>query len=63
LQSLYEATDSDVVLDLQPLIDQCHERGRYHLLDYETPLRRPFSEEDEPWVKTRLKEAGLVDAA
>lgn len=27
-------SDDDVVLDLQHLIDQCHERGRYHLLDY-----------------------------
>ncbi len=31
-------TDAGVVLDLQPLIDQCHERGRFHLLDSERTL-------------------------
>src|SRR5439155_18254952 len=31
-------SDTDLVLDLQPLIDQCHERGRYHLLNYRMAL-------------------------
>ena len=34
--------DADVVLDLQPLIDQCHERGRYHLLNYRLALDPPL---------------------
>jgi hypothetical protein len=29
-------SDADVLLDLQPLVDQCHERGRYHLSDLST---------------------------
>ncbi len=52
-------TDPDVVLDLQPLIDQCHERGRYHRLNYRTDLLPPFSEADAAWVDTFLREHGL----
>jgi hypothetical protein len=48
-------TDSEVVLDLQPLIDQCHERGRYHLLDYRLPLEPPLSKEDDAWVAELLR--------
>lgn len=38
--------DVDVLIDLQPLIDQCHERGRYHRLDYQAPLVPPLADED-----------------
>jgi hypothetical protein len=48
-------SDADVVLDLQPLVDQCHERGRYHLLDYRLNPDPPLSPEDTPWVDEILR--------
>jgi hypothetical protein len=52
-------TDDDVLLDLQPLIDQCHERGRYYRLRYQSPLRPPLPPEDAAWVDQLLREHGL----
>ena len=51
-------TDSDVILNLQPLINQCHERGRYHML-YRTDPNPPFSPEDSAWIDRLLRDAGL----
>ena len=48
-------TDADVVLDLQPLVDQCHERGRYHLLDYRLNPDPPLPPEDAAWVDEILR--------
>jgi hypothetical protein len=48
-------TDPNVVLDLQPLIDQCHERGRYHLLDYQRHPDPPLPSEDAAWVDEILR--------
>jgi Protein of unknown function (DUF4058) len=53
-------SDADVVLDMQPLIDQCHERGRYHLLNYRLCLDPPLSPEDAAWAEDRLQQAGLL---
>ncbi len=53
------ATDADVVVDLQPLIDQCHERGRYHLLNYRLELDPPLPPEEAVWVDQVLREHGL----
>lgn len=52
-------SDADVVLDLQPLIDQCHERGRYHLLDYRLDLQPPLPPEEAVWVHQVLRTQGL----
>jgi len=52
-------TDADVTVDLQPLIDQCHERGRYHLLNYRLNLDPPLPPEEVSWVDQILKEHGL----
>ena len=52
-------TDADVVVDLQPLIDQCHERGRYHLLNYRLDLDPPLPPEEAVWVDQVLREHGL----
>jgi hypothetical protein len=49
-------TDGDVVLDLQPLIDQCHERGRYHLLNYRLGLEPPLAPEDAAWAEALLRQ-------
>lgn len=52
-------TDADVVLDLQPLIDQCHERGRYHLLNYRLPLNPPLPPDDGAWADEILRQHQL----
>jgi hypothetical protein len=52
--------DADVVLDLQALIDQCHERRRYQLLDYRLPLDPPLSAEDATWAEQLLRERHLL---
>ena len=53
------STDADVVVDLQPLIDQCHERGRYHLLDYRLDPDPAFPPEEAAWVDHVLREHGM----
>ena len=52
-------TDTDVVLQLQPLLDECFERGRYRL-HYSEPLNPAPSDEDAAWMKQRLQEQGLA---
>ena len=52
-------TDAGVVLDLQPLIDQCHERGRYHRLHYQAALYPPLSPANIQWVDAVLREHQL----
>jgi hypothetical protein len=53
-------TDADVVLDLQPLIDKCHERGRYHLLNYRLDLNPPLTPEDAKWTNQLLHDHHLL---
>lgn len=52
-------TDADVVLDLQPIIDQCHERGRYHLLNCRLDLTPPWAPEDARWANQLLADHGM----
>ncbi len=52
-------TDADVVVALQSLINRCHERGRYHLLNYATELDPPLSPADAAWVDEILRRQGL----
>ena len=48
-------TDRDVLLDLQPLIDQIYEKGRYaEDLDYSEPLRPPLAPAEAEWAATLL---------
>jgi hypothetical protein len=47
--------DPDVALDLQALIDQCYERGRYgSVLDYSQGPQPPLPDEEVAWVKQTL---------
>jgi len=48
------------VLDLQPLVDQCHERGRYHLLNYRRFLQQPLAPEDAAWAEGLLRQGQLL---
>jgi len=54
------ATDQDVILDLQPLIDRSYKTGRYWQTDYTRPLPQPLNEADAAWATELLKEAGLL---
>lgn len=47
--------DRDVVLELQPLIDQCYARGRYDRIDYADTLDPPLSPDDAAWADDLLK--------
>lgn len=50
-------TDSDVLLDLQPLVDHVYESGRYSVdLDYTEPLEPPLAPADAEWVASLLSQ-------
>ena len=52
-------TDRDVSLNIQQIIDQVYDRGRYAKLNYQLDPEPAFSPEDAAWVETRLGEKGL----
>lgn len=52
-------TDADVILDLQTLIEQVYENGRYDDLDYTKPPIPPLSDNDAVWADQLLREKGL----
>lgn len=43
-------TDRDVVLQLQPLLNDCYRKGRYSSIDYTKPLDPPLDPADTAWV-------------
>ena len=53
-------SDSDVTLELQPLIDRCHERGRYYSLKYDLPLDPALPAEDARWAEQLLRQHQLL---
>ncbi len=53
-------TDADIPLELQRLIDLCHERGRYHRLRYRIELDPPLSPADAAWVQETLRHHELL---
>jgi len=52
-------SDAEVPLDLQSLIDQCHENGGYDTIDYRRPLRPPLDAADLTWTEEWLRSKGL----
>lgn len=57
------ATDRDVPLDLQPLIERVYRTGRYwQILGQDVPPP-PLPPSDAEWVRQRLQEAGFVASA
>lgn len=52
-------SDSDVVLQLQPLIDACYRDGRYHRINYRADPIPRFGEADALWIDRLLREQGL----
>ncbi|MBE9097995.1 DUF4058 family protein [filamentous cyanobacterium LEGE 07170] len=54
------AENEEVLLDLQTVLHQLYQRGRYHLaIDYQKSPHSPLSEEATKWMDTLLKEAGI----
>ena len=50
-----KSEDSDVLLDLQLVLDTVYERTRYgNTIEYGDPLRPPLSSSDEAWVRPLL---------
>ena len=52
------ATDRDVTLDLQRLIEQVYDNGRYDRTDYTRGCSPPLDREDAAWAEELLKAAG-----
>ena len=53
------ATDQDVPLDLQPLIDKCYANGSYEGdLDYQHACEPPLEPADGKWADALLRKAG-----
>lgn len=50
-------TDPDVVLDLQAVVDEAYEKGRYDRTDYRRRLIPPLSADDAVWANEILREA------
>ena len=51
--------DRDIALDLQALIDQCYEEGRYDDIDYREDPEPPLAPDDAQWADALLREKGL----
>lgn len=52
-------SDSDVVLNLQPLVDLCFENGGYATLDFSREPEPPLVAGDAQWLDDCLRRAGL----
>lgn len=46
--------DADIVIRLQPLLDECYRRGRYDSIDYTRPLDPPLEGDDLAWAMERI---------
>ncbi len=51
-------TDADVTLDLQTLIEQCYQNGRYDDLDYQVPPIPSLEAPDATWADELLRPKG-----
>ena len=51
-----ESLMADIVLRLQPLLDECYLRGRYASLDYTRSLTPQFDGEDRSWTNELLQQ-------
>jgi len=54
------ANDRDVALDLQQVIEQAYEDGRYDRTDYGQPLNPPLLPDDAEWATKLLRDAGKM---
>ena len=47
--------DQDVLLRLQPVVEQAYQNGRYADLNYRNPPNPPLSTADSDWADQRLR--------
>jgi len=47
--------EKDVFIDLQPLVNQVYEAGRYHMLDYKRVPDLPLSPAEQEWLTGMLE--------
>lgn len=52
------AQDRDVILDLNPLVEQAYREGRYDRTDYGVPCQPPLDGEDAAWAEGLPKAKG-----
>lgn len=52
-------TDEDVLLEIQPLIDQCYRNAAYDDIDYSREPQPPLDPEDAAWADALLREKRL----
>lgn len=50
--------DKDIVLDLQAVVDEAYDKGRYDDIDYTLPPIPPLAPEDAAWADELLRSAG-----
>ena len=50
--------DQDVLLRLQPLVEQAYQNGRYEDLDYRAALDPPLNADDAAWTEQWLRSQG-----
>ena len=48
--------ERDLVLELQPLIDECYRDGRYYRINYRAETKLYFNDSDLAWIASRLAE-------
>ena len=48
--------DADVPLDLQTIVDQAYQNGRYDDIDYKERLDPPLDGDDVNWVEQLLQQ-------
>jgi hypothetical protein len=52
--------DRDIALDLQQVLDEAYERGRYDRTDYHRPLDPPLPPAEAAWAEELLRKAGRL---
>jgi hypothetical protein len=52
--------DRDVALDLQEVLDQAYEHGRYDRTNYQRPLDPPLTPDEAAWANEILRKAGRL---
>ncbi|MCY2963552.1 MAG: DUF4058 family protein [Planctomycetota bacterium] len=52
-------TDTDIVLRLQPLLDDCYRDGRYSQINYSVDPSPPLGVDDAHWADALLRDKGL----
>lgn len=57
------SSDSDVVLELQPLVTLCYENGGYDSIDYELPLDPPLDPDDQAWAGDCVRHGAVPPAS